>query len=60
MKLFKKKRDYLRQYSIDLNTKTEDSFMPTGIENIDAVIKYADDLKSHISWIELGREYFNT
>ena len=28
MKLFKKKRDYLRQYSIDLNTKTEDSFMP--------------------------------
>lgn len=58
--IVQKKRDDLRQYSIDLNTKTEDSFMPTGIENIDAVIKYADDLKSHISWIELGREYYNT
>ena len=57
--IIQKKRDDLRQYSIDLNTKTEDSFMPTGIENIDAVIKYADDLKPHISWIELAKEYFN-
>ena len=30
--------------------------MPTGDENINVLIKYYNDLKSHISWINLGRQ----
>ena len=53
-----KQRDELRQFSLELDDKTESFFQPTGIEDTDAIIKYADDLKSHITWCELAKEYF--
>ena len=31
-------------------------FMPTGDEKIDVLIKYVNDLKSHIYWINFGRQ----
>ena len=53
-----KMRDELKQFSLELNDKTENSFVPTGIENTDAIIRYTDNLKSHEAWIELSKEYF--
>ena len=53
-----KQRDELRQFSLELNSNTESSFQPTGIENVDAIIRYADNFKSHVTWCELAKEYF--
>ena len=53
-----KMRDELKQFSLELNDKTEGSFVPTGIENTDAIIRYVDNLKFHETWIELSKEYF--
>ena len=53
-----KQRDELRQFSLELNSNTESFFQPSGIEEVDAIIRYADNLKSHITWCELAKEYF--
>ena len=58
-KLTKQKmRDELKQFSLELNDKTESFFAPTGVENTDVIIRYTDNLKSHEAWIELSKEYY--
>ena len=56
--IINEERDKLRIYSLNLDTNTEEYFLPVGIDNLDSVIRYADDLKSHIGWIELAKEYY--
>ena len=53
-----KQRDELRQFSLELNNNTESFFQPTGIEEVDSIICYADNLKVHMTWCELAKEYF--
>ena len=53
-----KQRDELRQFSLELNSNTESSFQPTGIEEVDEIIKYVDNLKAYTTWCELAKEYF--
>ena len=53
-----KQRDELRQFSLELNNNTESSFQPTGIEEVDSIIRYADNFKPHMTWCELAKEYF--
>ena len=53
-----KQRDELRQFSLELNNNTESSFQPTGIEEVDSIIRFADNFKPHITWCELAKEYF--
>ena len=53
-----KQRDELRQFSLELNNNTESFFQPTGIEEVDEIIRYADNLKAHVTWTELAKEYY--
>ena len=57
--LVTKKRDELRKFDLKLKSDNEDAFMPISEDNIDTIIKYADDLPSHVCWLELAKEYFN-
>ena len=51
-------RDELKQYSLELDDKTENSFLPSATDSIEAIIRYADNLKPHETWLELAKEYF--
>ena len=53
-----KMRDELKQFSLELNDKTEGSFLPNAIDSTEAIIRYADNLKPHETWLELAKEYF--